>query len=415
MPIGFTMLFVGILGIFVVAGAKAALSTIAVEPFSITSEYVFSVIPLFVFMGFLASHTGLSSDAFYAINKWIGHLRGGIAGATSAACAVFAAICGDAISTATTMSAVALPEMRKYKYHDRLSLGTIAASGNLGFLIPPSIPFILYATLTEQSIGTLFMSGILPGIILLFLFLATIFILIKINPQIASPAPKAGWMERIKAIRYIIGLAIIVVLVLGGIYGGIFTPTEAAAVGVFGVFVLGLVNRRITRRGIGTSVSETARMTGMIFILIIGATVFSRFMVISEIPFMLGEFVSGLDIPSIYILIVCAIFYILMGMIMDVMSIMLIVTPILHPLLVALGFDPVWLATVTVVLIMMGQVSPPVGIVVYALSGMVRDVPMFTIFRGALPFMGAMFIGLVLLIAFPQIALFLPHLMKPGL
>jgi len=415
MPIGFTMLFIGILGMFGIAGAKSALSTIAVEPFSVTSEYIFSVIPLFVFMGFIASHTGLSADAFYTINKWIGHLRGGIAGATSASCAVFAAICGDAISTATTMSAVALPQMREYKYSDRLSLGTIAASGNLGFLIPPSIPFILYATLTEQSIGTLFISGILPGIMLLFLFLATIFILIKINPQIASPAPKASWGERLKASRYIFGLAIIVMLVLGGIYGGIFTPTEAAAVGVFGVFVLGLINRRITRQGIGTSVSETARMTGMIFILIIGAVTFSRFMVISEIPFILGAYISGLDIHVIYILVFCAIFYILMGMIMDVMSIMLIVTPILHPMLVGLGFDPIWLAAVTVVLIMIGQISPPVGIVVYALYGMVRDVPLFTIFRGALPFMGAMIVGLALLIAFPQIALFLPHLMKPSL
>ncbi|MBA7680814.1 C4-dicarboxylate TRAP transporter large permease protein DctM [subsurface metagenome] len=414
MPIGLTMAFVGIVGICVVAGIKPALSTLAVEPFSLASTYLFSVIPLFVFMGYLAGHTGLSSDAFYALNKWIGHMRGGIAGATSAACAMFAAICGDAIATATTMGVVALPEMRKYKYSDSLSLGCIAASGNLGFLIPPSIPFILYATLTEQSIGTLFMSGIVPGVVMLFLFLGTIALLVKINPKIASPSPKASWGERLKASRFFIGIFIIVVLVLGGIYGGLFTPTEAAAVGVFGVFVLGFLNRRITRQGFVGSLRETARMTGMIFILIIGALIFSRFMTISDIPFKLGAYISGLDIPSIYVLIVALIFYILVGMIMNVMAVMLIMTPILHPLLVALGFDPVWLATVTVVVIMMGGVSPPVGIVVYALSGMVKNVPMFTIFRGALPFMGSMFVGLVLLVAFPQIALILPHLMRPG-
>jgi len=414
MPIGFAMAFVGIAGICAVSGMKPALSIVAAEPFSISNTYIFSVVPLFVFMGYLAGHSGVSSDAFYALNKWIGHMRGGIAGATSAACAMFAAICGCAIATATTMCAVALPEMRKYKYDDSLSLGTIAASGNLGFLIPPSVPFILYATLTEQSIGVLFMSGILQGILLLFLFLGTIFIIIKANPQKASPAPKASWGERLRASRFFIGILIIVVLVLGGIYGGIFTPTEAAAVGGFGVFILGLINRKLTRQGFVGSLRETARMTGMIFILIIGAMVFSRFMALSEIPFKLGEIISGLDIPSIYVLVVALIFYVLVGMIMDVMAVMLIMTPILHPLLVSLGFDPVWLATITVVVIMMGQISPPVGIVVYALSGMVKNVPMFTIFRGALPFMGSMLIGLILLVAFPQIALLLPNLMRPG-
>ena len=414
MPIGFTMFFIGIVGICVVAGIKPALSALAVEPLSIAITYIFSVIPLFIFMGFLAAHTGLSADAFYALNKWIGHMRGGIAGATSAACAVFAAICGDAISTAATMSTVALPEMRKYKYHDSLSLGCIAASGNLGFLIPPSVPFILYATLTEQSIGVLFMSGILPGILLLVLFLSTIFILVKTNPDKARPAPKASWGERIKASRFFIGILIIIVLVLGGIYGGIFTPTEAAAVGGFGVFILGLISRKLTRHGFSSSLRETDRMAGMIFILIIGAMIFSRFMSLSEIPFKLGEIVTGLDIPGIYVLIVCLVFYVLVGMIMDVMAVMLIMTPILHPLLVSLGFDPIWLATVTVIVIMMGQISPPVGIVVYALSGMVKNVPMFKIFKGALPFMGSMLIGLVILVAFPQIALILPHLMRPG-
>lgn len=414
MPIGPSMILVGFIGLCVVRGIVPGLSAIGIEPFRQSATYVLSVIPLFVLMGFLAHQVGTSSDTFYAINKWIGHIRGGLAIATTGACAMFAAISGCAIATATTVGVVALPEMRRYKYADELSTGCIASAGNLGFLIPPSLGFIYYAILTEQSIGLLFMSGILPGLLLTFLFAVTIWVMCRINPGLAPKLPKAGWRERLGAVRYVAPTLVIIALVLGGIYAGIFTPTEAAAVGVFGITVIGLINRRLTWKGFKDSLCETAKMTGMIFVLLIGATMLGRFMAITDIPFELADYISGLSVSPYVVLVAVLILYILIGFVMDIMAMLLLVIPIFHPVLAGLGFDPVWLAVITIITVLMGHISPPVGIVVYALSGMVKDVPMFTIFRGALPFLGAMLVCLIILIAFPQIALFLPHLMRPG-
>jgi C4-dicarboxylate transporter DctM subunit len=414
MPIGFAGALVGFLGICVVRGVGPALSLVAAEPFRVGSTYVYSVIPLFILMGYLAAQTGLSANAFYTLNKWVGHMRGGLAMATTGACAIFGAICGDPISTATTMTAVALPEMRKHKYHDRLSLGILAASGNLGFMIPPSLAFIVYAILTEQSIGTLFIAGIVPGLLLALFFIATIWIICRINPVLAPQAPKAGWMERLKSIRGILGILIIIVLVLGGIYAGIFTPTEAGSIGVAGVLLLGLANRQLKWQDFGVVLRRVSTLLGMVFVLIIGAMIFSRFMAVSEISLKLGDFMSGLDISRYYLLVAVLIFYALAGLIMDIMGIMMIVAPILHPIIVGLGFDPVWLAVLTVAMILMGGISPPVGMVVFALSGMVSDAPLFTIYRGVFPFIVAMLVCLVILIAFPQIVLWLPGMMRPG-
>ncbi len=414
MPIGISMALVGFIGLGIVRGMEGGLNILAIDAFRTSASYTFCVIPLFVSMGFLASQTGLSDGAFEAIHKWIGHWRGGLAMATSGACAMFAAICGGALATATTVAAVALPQMRKYHYDDKLSLGVLAAGGNLGFLIPPSMGFMLYAIITNQSIGILFISGVLPGILLTLLFMVTIWILCRINPELAQPSPRASWKERFVSTRLTIPSIILIILVLGGIYAGFFTPTEAGAVGVFGVIVIGLANRRLTWQGFISALRESAKLYGMVFLLIIGTMIYSRFLVVTEIPMLLSETIAVLDVSPYVILVIALIFFILIGFIMDIMAMLMLTVPILHPVLVSLGFDPVWLATLTIITVLMGHITPPVGMVVFGLAGYVRDVPVYTIFRGAFPFLGSMLVCLVILIAFPQIALFLPNMMRPG-
>lgn len=413
LPIGISMAVVGFIGVAVARGIEPGLSTLEIEFYRTASNYTFSVIPLFVGMGFVASEVKLSKDVFFALDKWIGHWRGGLAMATTSACAAFAAVCGDPISTATTVAAAALPEMRANQYKDELSLGCLAAGGNLGFLIPPSLAFIIYAILTEQSIGILFIAGILPGILLAMLFMLTIWIRCRMNPELAPPSAVSDWKSRIKALKYIIPALFLIVIVLGGIYAGIFTPTESGGVGLFGVIVIGLIYRRLSGKGLAISFHSTVKLVGKIFILIIGALIFSRFMVVTEIPLTLAEFIGGLDVSPNVVLVMVLIFFIFVGTITDIMSIILLTAPILHPVLVQTGFDPVWLAVITVITVLIGQVSPPVGIVVYGLSGFVTDVPIFTIFRGAFPFLIAMVICLILIVIFPQIALILPDLMRP--
>jgi tripartite ATP-independent transporter DctM subunit len=323
-------------------------------------------------------------------------------------------VCGAATATAVTMVKVALPEMRKYKYADQLSLGTIACGGMLGFMIPPSIPFVLYAYLTEESIGSLFIAGIFPGLLIAFLFIAAIYITCRRNPSLASIGPSASWKERITSIYRIWGIVLLFILVLGGIYGGIFTPTEAGAVGAFGALILGLAKRRITWGNFFEAIADTAKLAGMILVLIIGSSVFNHFIAITEIPYKLANFVGGLPMPSLVVMCVLLLVYVIVGFFMDIIAVIIITVPIIYPVLQTLNIDPVWFGVLAVLTIMIGSVTPPVGIVVYAVGGIVRDVPLFNIFRGVWPFLFAMLIAMVILIAFPQIALWLPSIMTPG-
>jgi tripartite ATP-independent transporter DctM subunit len=412
-PVGICMGIVGFIGLGIIRGIDPGLNLLGLQYFRTAATYAFSVIPLFVLMGFLASEVKISTDAFQIIEKWLGHVRGGLAMATTTACAIFAAICGDSIATATTLAAVTLPIMRERKYNDILSLGCLASGGNLGFLIPPSLGFVFYAIITEQSIGTLFISGIGPGILLTILFIATIAILCRMMPNLGPPTPAVSWRERFVSLRYILGPVVIIILVLGGIYSGLFTPTEAAAAGVFGCIVFGLVTRRLSWKGMRFSLRESAKLVGRIFILVSGALVFSRFITITEIPNNLADYLSVLNVGPYAILWIVLVFYILAGLILDIMSIILLVAPILHFILVALGFDPVWIASITMITILMGQISPPFGIVVFGLAGYVQDVPIWTIYKGCIPFLIAMLVGLALVVYFPSIALYLPNLMKP--
>ena len=414
MPLGGAMALVGFAGFWYIVGLGPGLVVLSTISYAMSSKYLLTAIPLFTFMGILAGNAGLSSDAFDTINKWIGHRPGGLAMATMGACAGFAAVCGSPVATAATMVAVAFPEMRKHKYADRLSLGAISCGGQLGSMIPPSMAFILYAFFTEESIGALFMAGIFPGILITILFIGAILIVCWLNPGVAPGGPRSTWKERLVALYRIWGIIVLFLLVMGGMYSGFFTPSEAGAVGAFGALILGLAKRRLNWTNFTGSLIETGRIAGMIFILVIGSTIFSSFLAVTEIPFALANFISGLPIPPVLIMAGLLLMYIIAGFFMDVIAVMVLTVNIIHPALLALGIDPVWFGVLVVLTIMMGGITPPVGIVVYAVAGMVKDVPMYTIFRGIWPFLYAMIIAMIILIAFPQISLWLPNLMIPG-
>ncbi|MBA7715327.1 C4-dicarboxylate TRAP transporter large permease protein DctM [subsurface metagenome] len=304
--------------------------------------------------------------------------------------------------------------MRKHNYSDRLSTGILAAGGNLGFLIPPSIAFIIFGIITETSIGHLFIAGILPGLLLTLLFWLVIYLQCKINPAIAPPGPKSNWKERLKAIRGIWGIVLLFIIVMGGIYTGVFTPTEAGAVGAFATFLLGAVSRQLTWQGFVDALLETVKTTAMIFLLIIGAMVFSTFLTTTEVTITVGNLIEGWDVNRYVTLGVILIFYVITGFFMDIFALLLVSLPIVFPIVVgSLGFDPVLFGVLSVITIAMGSISPPVGVVVFAVYGIVQDVPLFKIFRGCMPFLVAMLVCLILLVAFPQISLVLPDLMLP--
>jgi C4-dicarboxylate transporter DctM subunit len=406
-PVGICMGLLGFVGLGVVRGWDSGLSVLGLQYFRTAATYAFSVIPLFVLMGFLASDVRISADAFIVVKNWMGHFRGGLAMATTVACAIFAAICGDSIATATTLAAVGLPEMRKIGYNDRLSLGVLASAGNLGFLIPPSLGFVFYAIITEQSIGNLFLSGIGPGVLLTILFLITIGIWCRINPSLGPAMRPVSWKVRLVSLRYVIAPAVVIFSVLGGIYAGYVTPIEAAAAGTAIIYLIGIFLRRLTWKAFSNSLFETGKLVGRIFILVSGALVFSRFVTISELPTHLAEAVASINMSPMVVLWVVLIFYILIGFILDIMSIILLVAPVLHFVLVGLGFDPIYLGAVTMITILMGQISPPFGIVVFGLKAYVTDVPIWTIYRGCIPFLGIMVIGLIICVYVPQIELFL--------
>ncbi len=412
-PLGVVMAMLGF-GLFAwISGWGPGLAMFGSTAFRTSTGYMLLVIPLFILMGTLASHAGLALDAFYAANKWLGHLRGGLAMATVCGATAFGAVCGSSIATAATMCTVALPEMRRYGYADQFSLGTICSGGLLGFMIPPSTAFIVYGIVTQESIGKLFIAGIMPGLLIAVLYMIAIYIVCRMNPSLATKAPAVPWRERFGTLYRVWGILVLFILVLGGLYGGFFTPNEAGAVGAFGALVLGLAKRKLTWQLIMKSLMETAQLTGMIFLLIIGANIFNVFIAVSKIPFAIATFIGGLAIPPIGIVLALVLIYIILGFFMELVSVILISMPIIYPLLIAIGVDPTWFAVLVVLTIMIGQITPPVGVVVYAVGGLVRDVPLYTIFRGIWPFLFAQIAALAILIAFPQISLWLPNLMRP--
>ena len=365
-------------------------------------------------MGFTASQTRISSDAFYFMDKWLGSIAGWPGNGDNRGRGHFCLDGGNPIATASTVCTAALSEMRKYRYDDELSLGTIAAGGNLGFLFPPSLAFIIYGVMTQRSIGALFMAGIFPGILLAILLMGTIYVMCWLKPSLSPKRLPISWKERITSTPRILPVLIIIVLVLGGIYAGLFTPTEAGAVGVFAVLVVAFLYKQLNWKNFKVSLRQAALMSAMVFILIIGAMIFSRFLVVTEVPSTVAKFVAGLEVPRLVILVAILIIYGLLGCVVDIMAMVIVTIPIIHPLLVGLGYDPLFIATVIVLMVLVGNISPPFGIVVFTLSGMVKDVPLFRIFRGVMPFIAAMGACVIIIIIFPQIATWLPHMMKSG-
>jgi C4-dicarboxylate transporter DctM subunit len=413
-PIGLAMALAGAAGIYAIDGSKTLFNIVSHTPYTTASNYVFTVIPMFVLMGWLAAEGGISTDLFIAMNKWLGWMRGGLAMAVSMACAAFGAVCGCSITTAVTMTAIALPEMRRHNYSDRLSTGILAAGGNLGFLIPPSIAFIIFGIITETSIGHLFMAGILPGILLAVLFCIAIYIICRLDPKAGPASIRFSFREALKIPTGAWLMFLLVIIVLGGIYIGIFTPTEAGGIGAFATLVFGLAARRLPWNRFVNALVNTVKTSGMIFILIIGAIIFSSMLALSTLPFALVDFIQSFAVNRFVVLSAILLLFIILGFFLDIMSILLILLPVVFPVIKALGFDPIWFGVLTVVTVLMGQISPPVGIVVYSVSGVVKDVPVMAIFRGAFPFFIVMGICLVILVVFPQISLLLPHLMTPA-
>ena len=411
MYIGMAMALVGFLGLCVIVGWDSGLSILGITPLAEGSSYTLSVIPLFVLMGQFAFISGISTDIYKTVYAWMGRFRGGLAMATVCACAGFAAVCGSSLATGATMGMVAIPEMAKYKYSRRLSTGCVAAGGTLGILIPPSIGFVIYGILTQESIGRLFMAGIIPGILLAILFILTIYVQCKINPEMGPRGEATTWGTKIRSLSGTWGILLLIFLVMGGLYLGIVTPTEAAGVGAFGSFVIALLKRKLSFKGLIQCLMDTGKTTAMIFLIIIGANIFSSFLGLARIPMGLADLIAGLELPRVVILIGIILIYIVMGCVMDCYAIMILTVPIIFPVIEALQFDPIWFGVLMVVVLEVGLITPPVGLNVFVLNAAAPDVPLTVIFRGILPFLVAALACIVLLILFPQLALFLPSRM----
>ena len=403
MPVAFAMTLVGVVGFAVVVNAPAALHVLATDYYDTFSSYGLTVIPLFVFMGQVAFHAGISKKLFDAAQSWCGWLRGGLAMATVGACTAFGAICGSGPATAATMAAVALPEMKRYKYDPGFAAGTVAAGGSIGMMIPPSIVFIVYGVMTEQSIGKLFIAGIVPGLLVAALFMATIALACAFKPGLAPAATAATWRERFRSLGGVGETLVLFALVMGGMFAGWFTPTEAAAIGAAGSVGIALISRKCSFRMLATAMDETLRTSCMVLVIVAGATVFGHFLQITNVPTKLASWMAGLPLPGWGIMLVIILFYLVAGAFLDALALVMLTIPIFYPVVLNLGFDPIWFGVIIVLVTQMGVISPPVGVNVYVVSGMDRAVPLQAVFKGALPFLAALIVAALLLLAFPQI------------
>jgi tripartite ATP-independent transporter DctM subunit len=411
MWIGLAMAIVGFLGIVYIRGLDQALMMSGVIPYEQIAFYPIAVLPTFVLMGMVIAETGIGADLYHTAHQWIGQLRGGLAMATTGACAMLAAIVGSGMTGIIVMANVALPEMRRFNYDDRLSTGAIAASSTMGVLIPPSLAFILYGILTEQSVGKLFMAGIIPGVLEAAFYMTTIYLLCRFNPRMGPPGPKTSFKEKIFSLKGTWAMLCLFLLVMGGIYGGIFTPTEAGGVGAFGAIVIAAAGRKLNGRKLVNSLKETALMCGMIMFMIAGVFIFMHFIAVSKLAFALGEFVAGLGVPDIVIIIAIIIMYIILGCFMPEVPMVILTIPIIYPVIVTLGFDPIWFGVIIVRVMEIGSITPPMGINIFVLSG-ITGTPITTIFRGVIPFVISDCCHVALLVAIPALALFLPGMMR---
>ncbi|MDD4717474.1 MAG: TRAP transporter large permease [Eubacteriales bacterium] len=411
-PIAFSMLITGFLGFGLLVDFKAAFTMLPQEIYNNFSSYSLSVIPMFVWMGFIAYYSGIGAGLYRFGYVMVGHHKGGLAMATQAACAVFGAICGSNTATAATMGAIALPEMRKYGYDDSLSSASVAAGGALGVIIPPSVIFIVYGIATQQSVGKLFLAGIIPGILLMLCYMAAIYIVVLRKPSLGPAGPRSTLKEKVSSLGGgLFEVFLVFIISLGGLFLGWFTPTEAGAVGTASILLITLLRGHLNLEKIRRSLSDTVKTSSMIMLMVAGAMVFGRFIAVSRVPQILAIWASELPLPSFAVMGIIFVIYMFLGCFIDALALILLTIPIFYPVAVTtLGYDPIWFGVIVVLVVAMGVITPPVGMNVYIVKGVAGDIPTEKIFRGIWPFVIALLACVALLIAFPQIVTFLPSL-----
>ncbi|MDZ7663944.1 MAG: TRAP transporter large permease [Desulfotignum sp.] len=416
MPVAFVMATVGFVGFSVMISTDAGLVLLSRNIYEVFDSYDLTTIPLFILMGQLGFNSGISKRLYDAGYKFLGSIRGGLAMATVSACTAFGAVCGSSPATAATMATVGLPEMKRYNYDDELATGSVASGGGIGMIMPPSVVLIIYGILTEQSIGALFVAGIFPALLVTLLFILCIYIRCRISPDQGPRGERFSWPQKMKALLGLTETLIVFVLVIGGIFIGLFTPTEAAAIGAFGVLLIGVVRRQISWAGFVKSLMETLRTSCMVLMLIAGAVIFGKFLAVTRIPFEIAGWVSGLEISPVLVLGVILLIYFFGGCFMDALAFVTLTVPIFFPVVMELGYDPIWFGIIIVMVTEMGVITPPVGINVYVVYGVAKNVldegvPLEKIFKGIFPFLIAVIVGVLILIIFPQIIMYLPNLM----
>lgn len=410
-PLAFALGVVGLVAFALAIGVNAASAMVAQVAWDTLSSYSLSVLPLFILMGNLVNHSGLSRELYDASNAFVGHRRGGLAMATIMASGGFAAVCGSSIATAATISTVAMPSMRRYGYSPALSAGSIAAGGTLGILIPPSVIMVIYGSMTETSIGHLFIAGIVPGILGVLLYMAAVAMFTAVNPAAGPAGPRMPWGERFKALRQVWMVLTLFVIVIGGIYLGVFTPTEAAGIGAFGAFVVALLRRSMSFRDFTRILFDSARTSAVLMAVLVGALIFSNFINITGAPEIIVNALQAADMPALAVMAFILIFYLILGCVFDALAMILLTVPIFFPLVMALGFDPVWFGIVVVVVVEMSLITPPIGMNLFVIHSVARDIPMTAIYRGILPFILVDVVRLAILVLFPALVLFLPRQM----
>ncbi|MDY7001258.1 MAG: TRAP transporter large permease [Thermodesulfobacteriota bacterium] len=415
MPVAYVMALVGFIGFSLLTSFKGGLNLLSRNIYDAFSSYGLSTIPLFILMGQIAFNSGISRRLYRTAYMFLGHVRGGLSMATVTSCTAFGAVCGSSPATAATMTTVSIPEMKRYGYSDKLAAGSVAAGGGLGMIMPPSVVLIVYGVLTEQSIGALFVSGILPALMLTLLFILCIHVTCRFSPEQGPPGETFTWKEKLASLTGLIDTLIVFALVIGGMFMGWFTPNEAASVGVLGVLAVSLVKRRLTWKLFVKSLYETMTTSCMVLFLIAGAVVFGKFLAVTRIPFNLATWISQLALPPFAVMATIVLIYFISGCFMDSLALIMLTIPVFFPVVTGLGYDPIWFGVIIVLITEMGVITPPVGINVYVVYGVTsrvaRPIPLESIFKGIIPFLFAIAAGIALLFIFPEIVLFLPNLM----
>jgi C4-dicarboxylate transporter, DctM subunit len=410
-PVGMAMGLVGVTGFGYIVGGAPTLKMIGQTSMRTVTDYTFGVIPMFLLMGAFVTVSGMSRELFRAANTWLGHLRGGLGFATILACGGFAAISGSSVATAATFSTVAYPEMRRYNYPQSFACGVVAAGGSLGAMLPPSTVLAVYGIITEQDIGKLFVAGILPGLLAICMYITTIVIMGLVRPGFLPSGQRASWKERIESVREVWAPLLLFVFVIGGLYGGVFTPTEAGGMGAGGAFIIGVLRGRLSRKDIRASLLQATRTAAAVFTVLIGALLFGYFLTVTQTPQKITMFLTSLGLGRYGVLALIMLMYLLLGCLMDALAMVILTVPIMFPVILSLGFDPIWFGIIIVMTVELGLIHPPVGMIVFVIKSVVHDVDFLTIFKGVLPFIITDLIRLTILIAFPIIALYLPSRM----